>query len=372
VLTARVQTDGTVVEKAGAVYLGRTLPSGTAPGTPGTLASIDEDSVVVDDDGDVFFVGTGSNALSGVWTVDRLGTPILAVAVQGAAVLGGGSFGGAFDGVGTDATGSLALFAVDVNGSEALFATLDGTSFLRVSSDGDGPQGTPGRLIEDVHDGGPLVVRYDGTSGDVTWRAGLTGSTPDRAVLSRQVVAAGGLQLGALATLLAPGATLPATANGLVTDVRLLPCVPGPARWPLESGVAGGSTSRVYYSEIDRTSALTEVWRQGEVAPGGGAWGTVYPSLSLDADSDGYAAASSDGSLAFSAVLADATSGVWWAVVGLDFFLVAKEGAVAPVAGGPVFASFATPSAVTTDDGVVAFRAALTGGTAPTGLFRQN
>ena len=71
------------------------------------------------------------------------------------------------------------------------------------------------------------------------------------------------------------------------------------------------------------------------------------------------------------AVLADASSGVFWDIYGSDIFAIAKQGDNAPNSGGALFNGFAAPSAVSTAAGIVAFRAALVGGSGATGIFRQ-
>lgn len=370
-LTARVDGNGTVVEKADAMHLGLTLPDPVPSGTTGTLAAIDEDATQVDDQGDVFFHGTGSNGgLHGVFTVNRAGTLIARVAITGETIPGLGTFGFDFPAIGIDQDGALVAFAaaMTTSPSEAIFATFDGLGFVRAAANLDVPPSSGGDAFSDVYVDGPLHVTFAGGQGQgfVTWRGQVAGGAPDHGIYTRQVANGGALALGALTALLGPNTSLTGVGGGLVTDVDLYETAVDPTRVVFSIDLAGGSTSRVFVSGQPGSTTFAEIFRQGETAPGGANFATSYPSLGVPGTTQDRV-----GSFAYTAILTDNASGLWWARFGQGFFLVTKEGSTAAGTGGGVFATFAVPSSVSTATDTLVFRAAINGGTAPTGLFRQ-
>jgi hypothetical protein len=379
VVTAVVPSSGAVGTKRTAIHRGRALPQGFSTSLPGTLTAIDGDHVEVSDAGNVYFVGTGTGdvPLRGIWAVRRDGSDLTAVAVEDDPVVDPpsntlGTLGHEFSGLGIDGTGEVVSFACDVPemAVEALLVTR-GTGFYVLARDGNSPPSAPGRLFDDVHDGGPIVVRLDPLGiGDVTWEGSLTEPAPDRGIFTRDVtiLVTGELLLGVdLNNVVLPLEVIADTNGGFASDCRIFEGQDDPLRWPIEVVVDGGSTDRVFLSVFHR-DVLTEVFREGSLAPGTqNSFADTYPSLTLE----GYDTQSRDSSFAFTAVLVDASTGLWWPVFGASFFLVAAEGDPAPGTGGGDFGSFATPSAVSAALGFIAFRAAIVGGTTATALFRQ-
>lgn len=370
-LAARVTNVGTVVEKTGALYLGRTLPDPIGGGTTGTLAAIVEDDTQVDDQGDIFLHGVGSNGgLHGIFTVNRLGTlGPNRIAITGETVPAAGTFGFDFPAIAIDRNGQLVAFVATMSAapSERIFATFDGLSFAPVAANLDAPPESGGRLFDDVHDDGPLLLTWAGGNAPaiVTWRGSVSAPSPDHGVYARQVANNGLLALGPLLAIVGPNTSLTGVGGGVTTGAELYPTVVGPDRATIGVDLAGGSTSVVFVSAV-ANSSFQEIFRQGTTAPGGSAFSTTYPSLFLDGVATDRA-----GSFALSAILADATTGVFWAVAGSAFFTVAKEGDAAPGTLGGAFGSFAAPSVVVTARNTVVFRALVVGGSGATGIFRQ-
>ncbi len=373
ILTARVDGGGSVVEKAGAVYLGRTLPNPLPSGTTGTLVALDEDATQVDDQADVFFHGTGSNGgLHGVFTVNRSGTLIARVAITGETVPAAGTFGFDFPAIGVDQNGEIVAFAASMttSPSEMIFATYNnvGLQFVPVAGNVDVPQGSGGRAFDNVYEDGPLHVFFAGGVGQafVTWRGSVTGSAPEHGVYTRQVANGGGLALGLnILAVVGPNTAFNEVGIGIVTDVLLHETAVDPSRVTLSVNLAGGSTSRLFLSAAPG-GAFIEIFRQGSDAPGGSTFATAYPSLTLPGTTTDRV-----GSVAFTATLTDASSGLFWAIIGQDFFEVAKDGTTAPGTSGGLFAAFASPTSVSTAVDTLAFRADVVGGSAATGIFRQ-
>lgn len=375
ILTARISTGGSVSEKRSALALGRDLPDAINLGNVGALTALDEDATFVDGDADIFFhgTGTGGTPLHGVWKVSRLGDQIARVAVTGDTAPGGGTFGFDFPVIGADADGYLAAFACDVVGvaAQGVYATIDGSTYVKVAANGDTAPDTGNRTFASAWDGGPLLVSTGGpgTDGYVTWRGKATAPSPDHGVWTRQVLSAGVPTSAFIQSVVAPGESL-SGVGGLVTDVTLWAQEPTAARITIRAELSGSPSGadHVFLSAGDPSDVL-EMFRDGRIAPPGGAtFGPGYPSL-LHADLDD--ATSRGGSFAFSATLSDASTGVYWAVRNLGFFALATQGDPAPGTGSGTFGSFAAPSVVVTAEGVVAFVAPVVGGTGATALFRQ-
>jgi hypothetical protein len=378
VLTARVDGGGAVGAKATAIHYGRALDGGNSPTDPGDLTSIDDDHVEVSDFGNVYFIGegTGGTPPRGVWAVKADGTDLTAVAVTNDPVsdLASGTVGVLgfnFSGLGLDQNGLLVAFVCDVIGgtTEALIVTR-GNGFAVIARNGTEPPSAGGREFDDVHDGGPIVVAYNGSdTGVVTWKGELDGGAPEHGIFTRvaQVTGGGVITLGELNDVILPAETIANTGGGIAVNCRILQGQDDPFRWPVEVLVSGGTTDRVFLSAPNKDT-LTEVFREGSAAPGtSSAFQNNYPSLDHENDD----AQSRDGSFAFTAVLVDGSSGVWWPVFGADFFDIALEGAAAPGTGGGTFASFDFASSVSVAFEVLAFRAAILGGTTATAIFRQ-
>ena len=372
-LTAQVNSNGVVLNRIDAISLGDALPPGAGTGTVGTLASIDDNLIQVTDAGTIFFRGAGNTGipgLNGIWAVSVGGTGILSVAVTGQLAPGSAShtLGYDFQGLGIDSGGQLVTYVVDVIGGETseMFAVSSGSGAVRIAGNLSTPPG--GRPFDDVYEGGPIVTGFDGLNGVVAWTGHVSGGVPNVGVFSRSVVVSSGqLTAGALTRIIGPADPLTGVGVGAIaSQATLLSMENEPTRITMEVLVSGGSTDRVYVSAPSPTT-LNEIFREGDAAPGGGNFLNTYPSLALTQE----ICAERDGTFGFTSVLTDATSGVFWAVQGCDFFAVVKDGAAAPGTGTGVFASFATPSSVSVATGNIAFRAALTGGAAPTGIFRQ-
>ena len=369
-VTARVDNNGNVVEKAGAVYLGRTLPNPIPAGTTGTLVAIDEDATQVDDQADIFFHGTGSNGgLHGVFTSNRAGTNLARIAISGETVPAAGTFGFDFPAIGIDQDGALVAFAASLttSPSEAIFATFDGVGFIRLAANGETPPASGARAFDDVYADGPLHVTYAGGQGAayVTWRGSVTGSTPEHGIYSCLCANGGGLALGAVQAIVGPNTVFTEAGLGIITNVALYETAVDPTRVSLSVDLAGGSTSRLFLSAVPGAT-FAEIFRQGASAPGGSTFALQYPSLLLDG-----VTTDRTGSFGFTATLTDNTSGLFWAIFGVQFFVVAKDGDTAAGTGGGVFAAFSSPSAVAAAVDTLAFRAFINGGTATTGIFRQ-
>ena len=377
VLTAQVDSAGAVGSKATAIHYGRTLAQGNSVSVPGALTLLEGDLIEISDFGNVYFVGVddGGTPLHGVWAVKADGTDLTAVAVTNDPVndVASGTIGVLgfdFNGLGIDQNGLLVAFSCSVVGgaTEALIVTR-GNGFAVLARNGTSPPSAGGREFDDVYDDGPIVVGYDGNaSGVVTWRGALDGGAPEHGIFTRTMSVSGSglITLGSLNDVVLPGESIAGT-NGLAGASRILQGQDDPARWPIEVLVVGGNTDRVFLSAPNKDT-LTQVFGQGRVAPGtDSTFQNNYPSLDHENDD----AQSRDGSFAFTAVLVDGSTGVWWPRFGADFFDIALEGAVAPGTGGGTFGSFAIASTVSVGIDVLAFRAAIVGGTTATAIFRQ-
>lgn len=373
IISARVPTSGAAVEKAGVVYTnGTTLPAHAPHVTTHALTGLFDDLIQVDDQGSVFFVGgTGSPNFSGIWTYSRDGVTSAAVVESGDSAPVG-VIGSDFDGLGIDADGQIVAYAVDTLGgpTHAIYATNGSSATgLVVAKDGDTHSSIGGRVFENVYDTGPLYVTYGGGVSFVTWQADLNGSAPDRAVFTRQVVGGDILTLGALLAMAIPGQSVPGVGAGaFMTTIRLLDGALDPNRIPMMIDVALGTTTRVIVSCPNPTT-LTAVTYDGQTVPDPAetTFTANYPSLiAIDPK-----CSERGGSLAFSGVLANGSSGVFWAIYGGGFFQVARQGGSVPGLPGVTFAPFLSNASVTPASGCVVFPANLIGGTAATGLFRQ-
>jgi hypothetical protein len=372
-LSARVDGSGGVVEKDGVLFFGDTLPATPLHAAPGTWTAVDDEQIRVDDQGSLFFVGTGSTGgtpPNGVWRVDRDGSDLIALALTGDAAggfPGGSTYGLEFEGLSIDEDGVLIGYGVNVlpGGTGALYAT-NGTTSSLVAKDGDVAPGTGGlRTYEDVVSG-VVAVNLSGLGvGFVFWQSDLSGGAPDDGIFFRQVAPS----LGSQTAMAVSGDDAPGAGTSAVfSTLRLLEPQNDPPVLTMLADITSGDTGRVMYS-IPAPGSFEEVLREGESPPGsvGGAEFTLlFPSLSVPRTH----VTDDRGSPAVSAVLSDGSTGVWWAIRLCNLFAVAVEGDPAPGTAG-TFAPFVAPSTVTTARGILVFRAAITGGANPSGLFRQ-
>ena len=255
--------------------------------------------------------------------------------------------------------------------THAILAT-DGSATVIVSQNGSTPPSVGPRMFENVYAGGPLYVRNIGGVALVFWEGDLTGSAPDIGVFTRQVRAGGLMTTGALASVAVPGQGVTGLGLGAsMSNIQLMSGAIDPTRIPLLVDIAGGTSTRAVFS-AESVSVLVGVLRDGQTVPAAPAttYTATFPSLALV----GIEHANRVGSLAFSAVLADATSGVFWDVLSGGAFLpfqVVRSGDVAPNTGGGTFAPFTTPSPVLTASTFVVFTSGVVGGSSASGLFRQ-
>jgi hypothetical protein len=144
-------------------------------------------------------------------------------------------------------------------------------------------------------------------------------------------------------------------AGAIAATIRVL--TTGPTR-PITS-----------FYDTPAPGTLIEVLRTGEPAPGTGgvAFGDTYPSV----DDRGNDDTDEFGRFAFSAVLDDASTGVWWYVPDCGVSPVALEGDPVPGRGDLVFGSLAG-ARVSVAGRVVVFEAMTVegGDMASVGLFR--
>ncbi len=376
VLTADVSAAGVVSNVARSVYIGDAMPATTLTGfNPGTLVTIDDDWLDVDDLGRVFLMGTGSNGMSpqGLWGSTRNGSAKEALAVTGDPVSGGGTLGFLFHGFGIEKGGGITAFAADVTGGPAskMLLVRYPTEHRVIARNGDTPPSVGARSFDDVFDGDGLVVSFGGGVSTVAWTASLTGSAPDQGVFFRQISPVVGPNLLTVAASQQPW--IPgdgAAANGIVSGVSLLMGEPNASRLSFFVDVSLGTTTKAMMS-WGSAADFGALFGQGAIAPGGSTFTNVYPSLVAP---EPYAC-DDQGSVACTATLTDATTGVFWHIIGtsseLFAFVVVKAGDTAPSTGGGAFGSFGAPSTVVTATGVVVFRADVLGGTSATGIFRQ-
>jgi hypothetical protein len=365
ILTARVDGSGDIVERTGAVYHGQALPAASGMPAPGALIALDPD-VAVADDGRIFFVGQGATD-SGVFAVSRLGTGLVAAAQEGQVAVGfgpGETLGSAWDALATDENGLLLGYSVNVvpSGNTALYANNLSVVSL-VAKTGDSVPGVGGRTLLEAYDSGPLLVALNAGVGVFVWKSELTGGHPDDVILLRQVAPS----LGALTSMAAGGQTAPgAGAGALLGNLTLLDSEIDSEAATVRAEIVGGNTLEVFY-DLPSPGTFLEVWREGENAPGGGAgtFTTAYPSLVPD----GQIESDVVGSVGVTAILSDATTGLYWAVRDCGFFLVAGQGD--PFPGGGSFGSFGSTSTVATALGVIAFRSGIDGDASTSAILRR-
>jgi hypothetical protein len=293
-----------------------------------------------------------------VFAVGRSGAGLVAAAQEGQDAVGfdpGEEIGSDWQALGIDEDGLLLGYAVNVlpSGAEAVYANNLSVVSL-VASDGDTLSGVGGRTLEEPYDSGPLIVALSAGVGVFVWEGELSGADPNDVILLRQVSPA---PMGALTVLAAGGQTAPgAGAGATFGGLSLLDSEIDAVAATLRAQVLGGNTLEVFY-DLPGVGTFLEVWREGEDAPGAGpgAFTTSYPSFSVEhhVESDVV------GSVAFTALLSDATTALFWAIHQCGFFVVARQGDLIP--GGGTYASFGAPSSVATAVGVVAFRAGVDG-----------
>jgi hypothetical protein len=373
IISARVPASGAAVEKAGVIYHGTPLVAGLSGAPQGTANALFDDLIRVDDQGDVFLVSGGTLGGFGVWTFKRTGLTPLALAASGdAAPPGGGTLGFDFDGLGIDGNGLVVAFAVNVLGgpTHAIIAKNNsGVAGVYVSKNGDTHASIGGRIFENVYDSGPIYVTYGNATSYVTWQADLDGAAPDKAIFTRQVVGSDVLTTGPLLAMAVPGQSVPGAGPGaFMSTIRLLDGANGPNLIPIMVDVALGTTTRIV-ARCPSPTSLSTVTYQGEVVPPPAetTFTANYPSLTaLDGKVNDYT-----GSLAFSAALANGSSGVYWSIFNYGFFQIVRQGDAVPGLPGVTFAPFIGSGPVIPASGCVVFPANLIGGTNPTGLFRQ-
>ena len=157
--------------------------------------------------------------------------------------------------------------------------------------------------------------------------------------------------------------------GAFAAGIRLLDGAIDPNRIPVQIDIAGGTSSRAVFSSPDPT-ILTGVFRDGQTipSPADTTFTANFPSLN---NPGGIHVGDRSGSLAFSALLANGSSGIYWAIFGSDFFQVVRQGGAAPGTGGGTFALFGGPNPVIPAATCVVFIGDVVGGTSATGLFRQ-
>jgi hypothetical protein len=379
IIAARADGLGGVVEKATVFYKGEVMPLNNQSHTAGALVDIEEDVTEVAENGRVFIHGIGTT-LEGIYAAQRVGGAVGVFAVGTDVVpTNNYRFGNDFSAIACNSTGVVAAFACDLTagtgGAEGIFATSDGVNWVTVA-DQDPAVFAPnsgGRAFANVFDGQRLHLTFPGPGqpGFVTWRGTVTGASFTHGLYRRQVVDNSGstMTLGILNSVIGAGETLfsvgagASSADEVVYDQEM-----SPNAVIFRTDVAGGNTAHVFARVAPLNGNIFEAFRQGTIAPGGSTFGTGYPSLGTTKRND---CADISGSFAFTAVLADASNGVFWDIFGGSRFAIAKQTNNAPGTGGGLFGSFATPSAVSTAAGTVAFRAAIVGGSGATGIFRQ-
>ena len=375
IIAARVPTSAAVTEKSGVMSRSIALSTGfRGSGAPGNVLSLSVNLVQVDDQGDVFFVAAGTTGVEGIWTITRQGTGLDAISVTNDTVPGG-ALGFTIDGLGIDGDGLVIAYAADVTGgaTHAIIATNSHLSTgVLVSKTGDTPPSVGLRTFDNVYPGGPLFVTNGGGSAYCIWEGDLSGSAPDKGIFSRQVMAGGIPVLGTLDSIAVPGQPITGLGLGaIMSTIELLDGSIDPNRMPILTGVAGGTATKAIFSSPN--SATTNgVWHDGETVPGTPAttFATTTPSLTLAGIKHGNRV----GSLAFSAVLVNAQSGVYWEILSGGVFLlfqVARQGDPAPTPPTGTFGSFASASPVVTASTFVVFTSSIVGGTSASGLFIQ-
>ncbi len=372
IVSARIPSNSVATEKAGVIYLGAALPLSRQLANPGNLASLDPDFVQVDDQGDVFLIGFGSNSVNGVYTSTRFGTFLIAIAATADLAPIVGSLGQNFDGLGIDANGDVIAYVVDISSgsSPAIIAQDDASNAgVIVSANGNTPPSPGGRSFVNVYAGGPIHVTTGGGTAFVVWEGELSGSAPDIGVFTRQVLGNNILGLGSQLTMAYPLEPISGVGVGaFLTNVRLLDAAKGPNRIPILSDIGGGTSTRAMFSAPNATT-LSGVTAQGFTIPDPSdtTFTANFPSLGID----GIKHCDRLGSIAFSSVLTNGSSGVYWAVFGEAMFQVARQGGTVPGAVGGTFSSFAAATPVMTATQCVVFTASIAGGSIPSGLFIQ-
>jgi hypothetical protein len=366
ILTANVNAaTGVVSGMTAAIVTGDALPAGSGPSplAPGNLLSIHDDpqSVRVDDDGDIFFVATGTTGITGLWTVRASGSNLVAVAVEGDTVPAAttGKYG-TFYACGTNTNGGLAAWTADItNGTSpaGIFVANTVGQQAVVALDGDVAPGFGGRTLDEVWAGGPLVVFVSGTTSFVAWQSELSGAGADNAVFWRNT----GPVAGPIVSIAGPGLSTPGVAPGQFGDVFLLDSANDPSHVALGATVVGNVDVQgaVYRVSIGAAPSTQIVLRDDAPAPGtsGLSFTEVLPSVGQDFHDE----VAFDGGIGFSAVLSDASASIWWAPGGCSPFSVAAEGQPVPDVGGGTFGDLSSFTSVTTASDAIAFRAPILG-----------
>jgi hypothetical protein len=341
ILTARLTATGDVVEDVVAF----------ATADPFVVRQVE-----VAGNDDVFFLAEVATGLA-LYRMDRFGDALEEIAATGLPAPGfpeGAVYGDDFGRFSVDDEGGFLAFTANAAPGtlRAIFAT-DFSTVAVVAADGEPAPG--GRTFEDVYEPTrPLIATSGAGVSMVAFAARLDGEPAFGAYLARVFPT-----LEPIETLFSPDEPVP---GGAVVDVRL------------SSSEAGADAATVLVRteattvayDVPMAGTLLQAMLSSDPAPGGsGAPFSAFPSL----DDGGAADTDAFGRFAFSSVLEDGTSGVFWYVPDCGLSALAVEGAT--YAPDAAFGSLAG-SVVAVAGETVAFTATtVAGGDAlSTALFR--
>lgn len=331
----------------------------TTSGSSGTLNGIDVSRLWLQADGRVCVGGTTSDGTEAVWLVNLDGSALQSLVATGDSLPDGSLAVTCNDlrAFGISGDGGRFAFVADVGGpfEDRLYIGSPSVStYAEIASDGNVLP--TGGLILEVHGGGPLLVYDDGR---VVWKAQGNSGVPDDAVLVGSAAAP-------YTQLARSGGIAP--SGGVYGELDMLTCQPQceyPHAVAERLGLGTGSDLATY--AFSSTQPLLAIY-EGQAAPSDYGASTSFtdqlPGLraaqTVDVDSTG--------AVAFAALMADGSSGMFWLLPSCGMFTLAASGQ--PVPGlADTFGAFSPQAARTVADGVVLFRAALQG--AGSGLFRQ-
>ncbi len=286
-------------------------------GLAGEIDAIDPDDVAVDDNGRAWFFATGSVTAPCLFSAPSDGTS-LSLHVAPGDPLSLGVTVAALTAFGVAPAGDRFAFVADASdATDRLYTGRPGfTTFDRIASSGDGLFG--GGSIATLHAGEPLIVY---STNNVAWRAVGSLAANDDVLLYGSPLAG--------EILARRGGIAAGTAGGTFGLLRLLHQESGTSipYFAAEVQGAGNGIDVAICGLLSPTAEPELAVYEGRAAPGGGAMGTIFPSV----DRPPLFSASRSGSLGFSNELIDGRDGVYWLVPFTGFFKVAVSGEASPL-----------------------------------------
>lgn len=347
---------GTITARQAVISKGQdTTPSGSS----GAFLALDPSRLWLQADGRVCVGGTTSDGTEAVWLVNLDGSALQSLVATGDSLPDGSQAVTCNDllAFGISGDGGRFAFVADVGGpfEDRLYVGSPSIStYAEVASDGNALPG--GGLVLEVHGGGPLLVYDDGR---VVWKAQGNSGVPDDVVLV-------GSSTAPYVSLARSGGIAP--GGGVYGELDMLTSRPQceyPHAVAERLGLGSGADLATY--AFSATQPLLAIF-EGQAAPADYGTTTTFTDQLPGLLSAQSVEVDGPGAVAFAALMADGSSGMFWLLPSCGMFTLAASGQAVPGLAD-TFGAFSPQAGRTVADGVVLFRAALQ--SAGSGLFRQ-